>query len=203
MTHERSTSDASFDANAPLESSVDEVIDAGSPDGLPVQPVVGEPLPPVSGDDHERVTAERDEYLDGLQRLKAEFDNYRRRVDRDREIAKTAGVRDLVAELLPVIDNLERAVEALEGADGQIVTGVEMVRSQLSALLAGRGVEEIAAHAQSFDPTVHEAVAQHPTDDHAEGTVVHVAEKGYRLGESVIRPAKVVVAAPPAEGSSA
>lgn len=152
---------------------------------------------PVPADEYDRVAAERDEYLDALQRLKAEFDNYRRRVDRDREIQHHSGVRDLVGELLPVIDNLERAVAALGGAGDQIVAGVEMVRGQLSGLLTGRGVEEIQAHRTPFDPTVHEAVAQHPTDEHDEGTVLHVAEKGYRLGESVLRPAKVVVAARP------
>ncbi len=154
----------------------------------------------VPADEHDRVVAERDEYLDALQRLKAEFDNYRRRVDRDREIQHLSGVRDLVAELLPVIDNLERAVLALGGAGDQIVAGVDMVRGQLAGLLTGRGVEEIQAHSTPFDPAVHEAVAQHSTDEHDEGTVVHVAEKGYRLGQTVLRPAKVVVAArPPAD----
>ena len=159
------------------------------------------PAPPVPAEEHERVVAERDEYLDALQRLKAEFDNYRKRVDRDRELLQHAGVRDLVGELLPVIDNLERAVEALGGAGAQVVAGVEMVRGQLAGLLSGRGVEEIAAHAEPFDPQVHEAVAQHPTDEHPEGTVVHVAEKGDRHGETVLRPAKVVVAAPPPRGA--
>ncbi len=166
-----------------------EAVEVGAPDGVPTEP----------GDDDEvgSLTAERDEYLDALQRLKAEFDNYRKRVERDREAQQKAGIREFVAELLPVIDNLERAVEALGGAGAPIVAGVEMVRGQLTGLLAGRGVEEIAAHASVFDPEVHEAVAQHPTDEHAEGTVVHVAEKGYRLGDTVIRPAKVVVAARP------
>jgi len=155
----------------------------------------------VTGEEYERVSEERDAYLDALQRLKAEFDNYRKRVERDRETQHHAGVRDLVGELLPVIDNLERAVAALGGAGDQIVAGVEMVRGQLAGLLAGRGVEEIAAHEEPFDPNVHEAIAQHPTDEHEEGTVVHVSEKGYRLGELIIRPAKVVVAArPPEEG---
>ena len=151
----------------------------------------------VPADEHDKVVAERDEYLDALQRLKAEFDNYRRRVDRDRELQHHAGVRELVGELLPVIDNLERAIEALGGAGAQIVAGVEMVRGQLAGLLSGRGVEEIHAHSAAFDPTIHEAVAQHPTDEHDDGTVVHVAEKGYRLGETVLRPAKVVVASRP------
>ena len=155
------------------------------------------PVTFVSADEHDKVVAERDEYLDALQRLKAEFDNYRRRVDRDRELQHHAGVRELVGELLPVIDNLERAIEALGGAGEQIVAGVEMVRGQLAGLLAGRGVEEIHAHSAAFDPTIHEAVAQHATDEHDDGTVVHVAEKGYRLGETVLRPAKVVVASRP------
>jgi molecular chaperone GrpE len=161
-----------------------------------------EPTPePVAAEEHLRVVEERDQYLDALQRLKAEFDNYRRRVERDREAQHLAGIRELVGELLPVIDNLERAVAALGGAGDQIVAGVEMVRGQLAGLLAGRGVEEIAAHAEPFDPNVHEAIARHHTADHAEGTVVHVSEKGYRLGDTVIRPAKVVVASPPPEGA--
>jgi molecular chaperone GrpE len=180
--------DAVEDVTATDETTV-------APDGSAVV------LDTVSVEEFEQVAEERDAYLDALQRLKAEFDNYRKRVDRDREVQHQAGVRDLVAELLPVIDNLERAVEALGGAGEQIVTGVEMVRGQLAGLLAGRGVEEIAAHAEPFDPTVHEAIAQHPTDEHDEGTVVHVSEKGYRLGELILRPAKVVVAAkPPEEG---
>jgi molecular chaperone GrpE len=177
---------------AGVDAVVDEATEPGPPDAGSTAPADG---------DEDRVAAERDEYLDALQRLKAEFDNYRKRVERDRDAAQRAGVRELVAELLPVIDNLERAVEALGGAGAPIVAGVEMVRGQLTGLLAGRGVEEIAAHATPFDPEVHEAVAQHPTDEHAEGTVVHVAEKGYRIGETVIRPAKVVVAArPPGQG---
>jgi len=181
-------------------SAADDVAGAGSPDGVPAGPARAEDTA-VAVEEHERVLAEREEYLDALQRLKAEFDNYRKRVERDREAQQRAGVRELVAELLPVIDNLERAVEALGGAGAPIVAGVEMVRGQLTGLLTGRGVEEIVAHAAAFDPEVHEAVAQHPTEEHAEGTVVHVAEKGYRIGDTVIRPAKVVVAArPPTQG---
>jgi molecular chaperone GrpE len=203
VTQDPHTPDVSIDASrTPVEpASEGDVVETGAPNGAPVHAAATDDGAPVDPAEHAEVVAQRDEYLDGLQRLKAEFDNYRRRVDRDREIAQQAGVRDLVGELLPVIDNLERAVAALEGTDGQIVAGVEMVRGQLAALLTGRGVEEIAAHAEPFDPTIHEAVAQHPTDEHVEGTVVHVAEKGYRLGDAVIRPAKVIVAAPPPEES--
>lgn len=147
-----------------------------------------------------RVSAERAEYLDALQRLKAEFDNYRKRTERDRQQASQAAVAGLVRELLPVVDNLERAVGAL-GEDGaSIAAGVEMVRVQLADLLAARGVSEIPAHGAAFDPTVHEAVATHPTADHPEGTVIEVVQKGYTHGDAVIRPVRVVVAERPADG---
>lgn len=197
------------DAQAdPVEPAVDA--NPGAPDGAPHGVVDGprDEAPdadaigePADLEDYAMVVAERDRYLDGLQRLKAEFDNYRKRIERDREAQHLAGVRELCGELLPVVDNLERALASSDAADvEQIVIGVEMVKGQLAGLLGGRGVEEIAAHAATFDPNVHEAIARHPSDEHPEGTVVHVIEKGYRIGETVIRPAKVVVAAPPPEG---
>ena len=202
MTPDPRIPDMPADAPAPAPAPADADVVAAGPGFDDVDVTEGSDEGPsvtaaVPGDEHDRVVAVRDDYQDALQRLKAEFDNYRRRVDRDREIQHHAGVRDLVGELLPVIDNLERAVAALGGAGDQIVAGVDMVRGQLAGLLTGRGVEEIQADRTPFDPTVHEAVAQHPTDEHDEGTVVHVAEKGYRLGQTVLRPAKVVVAARP------
>jgi molecular chaperone GrpE len=158
----------------------------------------------VPGDDAlDRLTAERDEYLDALQRLKAEFDNYRKRNERERQAVALAGVREVVRDLLPVVDNLERAVAALGdrtapggGGSGQVVAGLEMVRGQLAGLLAGHGVEEIDAQGQPFDPTVHEAIAQVPSE-HPGGTIVEVVEKGYRHADQVLRPTRVVVAAEP------
>lgn len=153
-------------------------------------------------DDLATAREERDRYLDSLQRLKAEFDNYRKRVERDRQAQQGAAVREFVADLLPVIDNLERAVASAEGAESQqILTGVEMVRSQMAGLLAGKGVQEIDAHGTMFDPEVHDAVARQASVEHEEGTVVHVLERGYRIGDSVVRPAKVVVASPPPGGA--
>ena len=150
-----------------------------------------------------RVAAERDEYLDALQRLKAEFENYRRRTERDRQAVVVGAQREFVRGLLPVMDNLERAVAALGDRGGEIVAGLEMVRGQLASLLAGHGVEEIAAGGEAFDPNVHEAVAQIPAPEHPEGAVVEVIEKGYRISDHVLRPSRVVVAAappaPPAE----
>ena len=144
-----------------------------------------------------RVAAERDDYIDALQRLKAEFDNYRRRTERDRQAVVVGAQRELVRGLLPVMDNLERAVAALGDRGGEIVAGLEMVRGQLAGLLAGHGVEEIAAAGEAFDPNVHEAVAQVPAPEHPEGAVVEVIEKGYRISDHVLRPSRVVVAAVP------
>jgi molecular chaperone GrpE len=144
-----------------------------------------------------RAEAERDQYLDALQRLKAEFDNYRRRTERDRQAVVEGAQREVVRGLLPVMDNLERAVAALGDQGTEIVAGLEMVRGQLAGLLAGHGVEEIAAHGEAFDPNVHEAVAQIPSDEHPDGAVVEVIEKGYRVSDHVLRPSRVVVASVP------
>ena len=150
----------------------------------------GGPAPEI-----EQLTAERDQYLDALQRLKAEFDNFRKRNDRDRQTIAVGATREVVRGLLPVMDNLERAVLALGDQGEQIVAGLEMVRGQLAGLLSGHGVEEIAAHGEAFDPTVHEAIAAVPSPGHSEGTVIEVVEKGYRHSEHVLRPSRVVIAA--------
>ena len=147
----------------------------------------------------DRVSEERDQYLDALQRLKAEFDNYRKRTERDRGAVALGATRDVVRGLLPVMDNLERAVAALGDQGEGIVAGLEMVRGQLAGLLTGHGVEEIPAHGQAFDPTVHEAIASIPSPAHPEGTIVEVVEKGYRHSEHVLRPTRVVIAARPQE----
>lgn len=153
---------------------------------------VAEEAAPLS--DLERVSAERDQYLDALQRLKAEFDNFRKRNDRERQSIATGATREVVRGLLPVMDNLERAVAALGDQGDQIVAGLEMVRGQLAGLLAGHGVEEIPAAGEQFDPTVHEAIASTPSPEHAEGTVIQVIEKGYRQADHVLRPTRVVIA---------
>lgn len=150
----------------------------------------GGPVPEI-----EQLAAERDQYLDALQRLKAEFDNFRKRNDRDRQTIAVGATREVVRGLLPVMDNLERAVLALGDQGEQIVAGLEMVRGQLAGLLTGHGVEEIAAHGEAFDPTVHEAIAAVPSPGHSEGTVIEVVEKGYRHSEHVLRPSRVVIAA--------
>jgi molecular chaperone GrpE len=138
------------------------------------------------------------EDLAALQRLKAEFDNYRKRTERDRQAVVVGAQREVVRGLLPVMDNLERAVEAFGERGEEIVAGLEMVRGQLAGLLADHGVEEIEADGRPFDPNVHEAVAQVPSAEHAEGAVLDVVEKGYRISDHVLRPSRVVVAGPAA-----
>ncbi len=141
------------------------------------------------------VTRERDEYLDQLQRLKAEFDNYRKRAARDQEGLVARATERLVKELLPVVDGLERALEAAsEHEEAKLEEGVRLVHRALRDALAREGLVEIETDGR-FDPHVHEALLSQPADAD-EGSVIEVVQKGYSLGDRVLRPARVVVAAP-------
>jgi molecular chaperone GrpE len=142
----------------------------------------------------EDVARERDDYLDALQRLKAEFDNYRKRAARDQESLIARAHERLMKELLPVLDDLERALGAAEAhEEAQLEEGVRLVHRALADLLRKEGLQEIATDVP-FDPHVHEALLSQPSDE-AEGSVIDVVQKGYRLGDRVLRPARVVVAA--------
>lgn len=149
-----------------------------------------------TGEDLARALAERDDYLDHLQRLQAEFDNYRKRVRRDQEHLRLSAAETVVESLLPVVDNLRRAVEATREHGGeQLAAGVALVQEQLVNTLTGHGLTEIAVEpGVAFDPEVHEAVMTQPSDDHDEGAVVQVMERGYLLHGRLLRPAKVIVA---------
>lgn len=139
--------------------------------------------------------AQRDEYLDALQRLKAEFDNFRKRSAREYEQLSVRANERLLKELLPVLDDLERALEAAaEHAEAKLEDGVRLVHRLLADTLAREGLAEIEAEGR-FDPHVHEALLSQPSEAE-EGAVIQVLQKGYRLGERVLRPARVVVAAP-------
>jgi molecular chaperone GrpE len=139
------------------------------------------------------VTRERDEYLDNLQRLKAEFDNYRKRAARDQESLVARAHERLVKELLPVLDDLRRALEAAEQhEEAKLEDGVRLVHRQLSDVLAKEGLTEIETDG-AFDPHVHEALLAQPSEQEP-GTVIEVLQKGYRLGDHVLRPARVIIA---------
>jgi molecular chaperone GrpE len=143
------------------------------------------------------LAAKRDEYLALAQRTQADFENYRKRVARESALAAQRGVAKLVKELLPAIDNLDRALDSA-ATDDPLLDGVRLVRTELSAALARVGVESFSPSGETFDPSVHEAIATVPQPldgGAASGAVVEVYQPGYRLGESVIRPARVVVAA--------
>ena len=140
--------------------------------------------------------AERDEHLNDLKRVAAEFENYRKRVLRDQESLVARAHERLVKELLPVLDDLERALAAAEEhEEAKLEEGVRLVHRELAAALAREGLAEIETNGV-FDPHVHEALLSQPSSDQAEGTVLEVVQKGYRLGDRVLRPARVVVAAP-------
>jgi molecular chaperone GrpE len=141
------------------------------------------------------VTRERDEYLDALQRLKAEFDNYRKRAARDQEQLVARAHERLVKELLPVLDDLERALAAAEEhEEAKLEEGVRLVHRALVDALQKEGLAEIETDGQ-FDPHVHEALLSQPDDDRESGAILDVLQKGYRIGDKVVRPARVIVAA--------
>jgi molecular chaperone GrpE len=138
--------------------------------------------------------AKRDEYLADLQRLAADFDNYRKRALRDQHAYAARASERLVTKLLPVLDDLERAlVAAAEHEEAKVIEGVEMTKSALAAALASEGLEEIEADG-AFDPHVHEALLAQPVDGVESGSIVQVVQRGYRLGDAVLRPARVIVA---------
>ena len=144
------------------------------------------------------LAAERDEHLNDLKRVAAEFENYRKRVARDQESLVARAHERLVKELLPVLDDLERALAAAEEhEEAKLEEGVRLVHRELAAALQREGLAEIDTDGQ-FDPHVHEALLSQPSDAE-EGSVIEVVQKGYTLGDRVVRPARVVVAAPKPE----
>jgi len=145
--------------------------------------------------------AERDEYLNDLKRVAAEFENYRKRVLRDQESLVARAHERLVRELLPVLDDLERALAAAEEhEEAKLEEGVRLVHRELKAALDREGVAEIETDGH-FDPHVHEALLSQPSEAE-EGSVLEVLQKGYKLGDHVLRPARVVVAAPQGEADA-
>ena len=137
-----------------------------------------------------------DEYLALAQRTQADFENYRKRMARDVRAAEARGLSRLAKELLPALDNLERAVAALEAADEEhhMTDGIRLVTAELAAALGRTGIEGYAAKGERFDPACHEAVAQHTVEGTEPGTIVAVLQAGYRLNDSILRPARVIVA---------
>lgn len=168
------------------------------PDEPEVRDEVGE-----GGGAEDRVAAleaERDEAIDRWKRAAADFDNYRKRVAREREEYTAFANERLVKELLPIVDDLERALAAVrEHEEATVEEGVRLVHRALGALLERNGVRVIETDGK-FDPHVHEALLSQPSEAE-EGSVIDVVQKGYLLGDRVVRPARVVIAAAPESGS--
>jgi molecular chaperone GrpE len=165
------TEDRNVEQNVEQEEAVD-------------QPVQRQPL-----DELAEARKERDEYLDALQRLKAEFDNYRKRVARDQQELAARAHERLVKELVPILDDLERAL----AHEGDLDEGIRLIHRQFSEALAKEGLTEVPTDGK-FDPHTQEALLSQPSDAE-EGEVIQVLQKGYRLGDRVLRPARVVISA--------
>jgi molecular chaperone GrpE len=157
-----------------------------------------EPTPEAPTDDkYAALEAERDKYLELARRTRADFENYQSRVRRDMESERKYAPMPFVKELLPAVDNLERALDSARGQPEAetMVQGLQIVHRQFLDALAKHGVEAVRAEGAPFDPNRHEAVMQQPSADHPPMTVLATVETGYLLYDRVIRPAKVIVAA--------
>lgn len=142
----------------------------------------------------EAAVREKDELFDRWLRLQAEFDNFRKRTRKEMEESRSKGAEDLVVKLLPVIDNLERAIASAENEPSiGLAEGVRMIHKQFLTVLEGVGVTPIQAIGNPFDPNLHEAVAYETSDEYPEGTVMEELLRGYILGEKVLRASMVKV----------
>ncbi|HWF56342.1 MAG TPA: nucleotide exchange factor GrpE [Solirubrobacteraceae bacterium] len=167
--------------------------------------VEGDAEPEAEVDPVAARAAKADEYLALAQRTQADFENYRKRAVRDAALAQARGVAKLAKELLPAVDNLDRALAAARAAaaaagegdevHAQLVSGIELVHADVISALQRAGIEGFSPVGETFDPQLHEAVAQAPIAGAEPGSVVEVYQRGYKLGESVLRPARVLVAA--------
>jgi molecular chaperone GrpE len=209
MTDTESHTTKSPGAGAPGEEPASRSQSPDRPEPAPVgaeaqtPPEHAEPAPHADGDaaaiegdlgELVKTAAQRDEYLALAQRTQADFENYRKRVARDATQAQDRGVARLAKELLPALDNLDRAIDAAEAED-PLLAGVRLVRSEIAATLARVGIEAFAPLGEPFDPNQQEAMAQQPIEGAASGTVAEVYQDGYRMGDTIIRPARVLVAA--------
>jgi molecular chaperone GrpE len=143
----------------------------------------------------EALRRERDALQERLLRLAADFDNYRKRVDRERRDQADAAMIGALQDLLPLIDDMERALDAPEDSHADLYRkGVELIHRQMTELLRRRGVTPIEAAGTDFDPRVHQAVMHEPSPDHRDGEVIEELRRGYMLGDRLLRPAMVKVA---------
>jgi molecular chaperone GrpE len=176
--------------NAPDEKELNQEKPSIDPEATHASDSV--PAPETKPDPETQIAQLQEKFL----RLQADFDNYRKRIAREKEDSIRYANEGLLSELLPVIDNFELGLSATETASDvkSIALGMQMVKSQLKRFLEDCGVQEIDATGAIFDPNLHEAVAQEVSPNHAEGTVIAQRRKGYKLRDRLLRPSIVVVA---------
>ena len=172
------------------QNNIEEPVPQGTPEASPgSRPGVGGLAGDASSPQEQQEVAD-----DRLLRLAADFDNYKKRAAREREEYVALANERLLKELLPVLDDLERALSAAEEhEEAQLEEGVRLVHRSLAQLLERNGVQPIATDGK-FDPHVHEALLAQPAEDREQGDVLDVIQKGYKLGDRVVRPARVIVA---------
>jgi molecular chaperone GrpE len=164
-------------------------IESNEPDPVPEDATAAAPDP------LDQIRQERDDYYERLLRVTAEFDNFRKRMDRDRREAFDRAAASVLEELLPVIDDFERALGAEAGADATAYReGLAIIHRQLMDMLARRGVKPIEAVGQDFDPRWHQAVTYEPAPGHRDGEVLEELRRGYMIGDRLLRPSMVKVA---------
>jgi molecular chaperone GrpE len=187
--------DAAGDASPPAEEPGSEPArDAGSEPARDAASELAEDAATESAEDPlTRAERERDEYLDLARRAQADFDNYRKRAAKEAAAAGQRAKSGLVRELLPVVDNLERALASAGEEEQHLAEGVRLVHSELIAVLERNGVEQFDPRGERFDPGEHEALSMRAEDWAESGTVLDVVEKGYRANGAILRPARVVV----------
>ena len=175
---------------APDESVLEEIANLQPPG----EPEAGEPAADEEDEDELAVALrERGEYLALAQRAQADFENYRKRAAKETAAAGRRAKSGLIGELLPVVDNLERALGSAREQEEHLADGVRLVHSELISVLARNGVEQFDPKGEKFDPSFHEALSTREADGTAPGLVLDVVEKGYNLNGAVLRPARVVV----------
>ncbi|MCA1561586.1 MAG: nucleotide exchange factor GrpE [Acidobacteria bacterium] len=165
-------------------------------DEVQVQPETAAEAGTESATGTEELQRQRDHFYDLLLRKTADFDNFRKRTERERQTLAEATAADVMSELLPLLDDMERALKADAGAEGAEAyrRGVELIHKQLSEVLRKRGVRPIEAVGTDFDPHFHQAVSHEPAEGHRDGEVVEEFRRGYMIGDRLLRPSMVKVA---------
>jgi molecular chaperone GrpE len=171
-------------------------LDVGADGAADPAPAPTDPAGAASSDELARAVEEREQLRDRLLRTAAEFDNFRKRIDRERREMADRVSEGVLLDVLPIVDDLERALSAEAGGDGADAyrRGVELIHRQLTDLLARRGVKPMEALGADFDPHLHQAVASEPAEGHRDGEVIAELRRGYLLNDRLLRPAMVKVA---------